>query len=74
MSERTKKILFAIFFVIFSVGMGYGLYYLFILRGQTPLTPTAQEAPGFGGKLSSASKGGPAPGEATTRKVLALHT
>lgn len=64
MSERTKKILFAIFFVIFSVGMGYGLYYLFILRGQTPLAPVTQEAPGFGGKLSSASKGGPT-GEAT---------
>jgi hypothetical protein len=45
MSERTKKILFAVFFIAFSVGMGYVLY-LILFPSTAPIavqpsTPTA---------------------------------
>lgn len=58
MTDKTKKILFAIFFVIFSLAIGFGLYYLFYkplvapapvvvpevgLPGVLPLAPVARE-------------------------------
>ncbi len=40
MSERTKKIIFAVFFIIFSIGMGYGLFWMFFI-GKPTLIPKA---------------------------------
>jgi hypothetical protein len=57
MSERSKKIIFAIFFVAFSIGMGYALFYLFFRAGQPQ--PTAPGAPGVTGQLPSAGTGVP---------------
>ncbi|MFZ2804094.1 MAG: hypothetical protein WA001_02625 [Patescibacteria group bacterium] len=36
MPDRTKKILFAIFFILFSIGMGYILYLVFFGKVQLP--------------------------------------
>lgn len=57
MQERTKKILFGVFFIAFSVGMGYFLYWMFF-RAQPPkaVTPPAEE---LAGQLPSAGKGVP---------------
>lgn len=59
MTERAKKIVFAVFFVAFSVGMGYGLYVLFF-RARAPQVapPTGAE---ITGKLPSAGAGVPQP-------------
>jgi Tol biopolymer transport system component len=55
MSERTKKILFAIFFIAFSIGMGYVLYIiLFPTRPPVTVEPTPT---GPGGTLPSSGTG-----------------
>lgn len=64
MSERNKKILFAVFFIIFSVAMGYGLYWMFFRAG-APQTPT----PGTSipsGQLPQSGQGTAATGTAPT--------
>lgn len=62
MPERTKKILFAVFFIIFSVGMGYALYWMFF-RAQTPgIAPETPEQLAAG-QLPSAGEG--VPGQTT---------
>ncbi|MFH1621129.1 MAG: hypothetical protein ABIB04_03520 [Patescibacteria group bacterium] len=57
MLERTKKIIFAVFFVIFSIGMGYGLYWMFFV-GKPTLAPqpTPEE---LAGQLPAAGVGVP---------------
>lgn len=57
MPERTKKILFILFFVSFSIGMGYLLYWMFI-RTQPPPRPAPTET-GLQGKLPGAGPGEP---------------
>lgn len=63
MSDRTKKILFATFFLAFSIGMGYLFYWMFF-RAKLPAgqAPTAEE---LAGQLPSAGKGLPGQGAAT---------
>ncbi len=58
MSDRTKKILFAIFFVTFSLGMGYALYYMFF-HVTAPGAPTEQPVSSFGGTLPPSGAGTP---------------
>lgn len=65
MSERSKKIIFAIFFVLFSVGMGYALFYLFFRAGQPQPTVPAGPA-GPTGQLPGAGVGGPSAATPTT--------
>jgi len=65
MSDRNKKIIFAVFFILFSVGMGYGMYYLFFRMGAAPVTPTTPEQ--LAGGLPSAGTGGPTTGATTTQ-------
>lgn len=64
MSERTKKILFAIFFIAFSIGMGYVLY-IILFPSRAPVTP--QPRPSFGGVL-------PTPGGAGAIQPAATPT
>ncbi len=59
MSERAKKILFAIFFVSFSIGMGYLLYWM-LWRARLP-QPAPTTAPGLTGQLPGAGPGGARP-------------
>ena len=51
-SERTKKILFIVFFVIFSVGTGYALYYFFFRSTIQINTPSANQ--NYSGQLGQA--------------------
>ncbi len=56
MSERTKKILFAIFFILFSLAMGYALYWMLFRSNATP----TEQAPGteaITGNLPTAASG-----------------
>ncbi|MBI5654474.1 hypothetical protein HZC53_02380 [Candidatus Uhrbacteria bacterium] len=68
MSDRTKKIAFAIFFFAFSIGMGYGLYWMFF-RAQAPTVPgptpeeLAGQLPGAGQGVSGQYATPTAPGE-----------
>lgn len=57
MSDKTKKILFAIFFVIFSLAIGFGLYFLFYKPLVAPSPVAAPEA-GVIGVLPSAAPAG----------------
>lgn len=63
MSERTKKILFAVFFLAFSVGMGYLFYWMFF-RAKLPPTqaPTEEQ---LAGQLPEAGEGLPGQAAAT---------
>ncbi len=63
MSERTKKIIFAVFFIAFSAGMGYALYWMFF-RAQ-PLTAPRLKPEELTGQLPSAGTGGPRPTQET---------
>lgn len=57
MSDKAKKILFAIFFVTFSVGMGFVVYRM-LFGTPDAGTPTAEPpAPTFGGSLPTANTG-----------------
>lgn len=56
MDERTKKILFAVFFVVASIGLGYMLYLLFFKPATFQPQPTP--TPGLGGQLPAAGPGG----------------
>lgn len=58
LSEQTKKILFGAFFVVFTVGTGYALYYFFF-RPVPPETVIAVDEPGYGGALGQAGDRGP---------------
>lgn len=58
MSDRTKKIVFAIFFVLASLGMGYAVYWM-IFQPKPAAQPTP-EAPGYTGQLPTAGQGAPA--------------
>ncbi|MBU1348897.1 hypothetical protein KJ781_02415 [Patescibacteria group bacterium] len=61
MSDRTKKIIFAIVFAILSIAIGLGLWYFFFRPLVAPTGPTT--APGTPtGELPSAGTGGPAGG------------
>lgn len=78
MSEQNKKILFAVFFVLFTLGMGYGLYLMYTRSIAGPGTETEQTteatstdafgalpASGIGGARPSAGsqgQGGELPG------------
>jgi hypothetical protein len=64
MSERAKKIVFAVFFVIVSVGMGYVLYLMFF-RARLPAAP-APTPEQVTGELPSAGVGGPGAGATPT--------
>ncbi|MFA5185160.1 MAG: hypothetical protein WC551_01620 [Patescibacteria group bacterium] len=57
MTDRNKKILFAVFFFLFSIGMGYGLYWMFF-RAQLPGAP-AQTPEELTGQLPGAGQGIP---------------
>ncbi|MBU0540079.1 hypothetical protein KKF59_04130 [Patescibacteria group bacterium] len=57
MTDKTKKILFAIFFVIFSLAIGFGLYYLFYKPLVAP-APVAVPEAGLPGALPSAPLAG----------------
>ena len=63
LTERTKKILFVVFFILFSLGMGYALYLMFF-RAQLPGAPqpTPEE---LAGQLPQAGAGKPAAGQPT---------
>ncbi len=65
MSERMKKILFAVFFVTFSVAMGYLLYWLFF-RAQVPTAPTQTATSTPTGNLPQAGTGVPISTTSTT--------
>ena len=57
LSEQTKKILFAAFFVVFSIGTGYALYYFFFRPVVVPVsTETPQDQ--YGGELGAAGQRG----------------
>ena len=45
MSDRTKKILFAVVFALLSVAIGFGLWYFFFRPLVTPQTPTTAVPP-----------------------------
>jgi hypothetical protein len=65
MSERLKKILFAVGFILLSIGMGYGLYRLFF-AAPTPTAPGEEVTPGIGGELPGSGLGGPITGATPT--------
>ncbi len=65
MSDRNKKIIFAVFFILFSIGMGYGMYYLFFRMNAAPSVPATPEQ--LAGGLPSAGTGGPTVGATTTQ-------
>ncbi|MFZ6015325.1 MAG: TolB family protein [Patescibacteria group bacterium] len=46
LSENQKKGLFIVFFVLFTLGTGYALYYFFF-RPQGPVAPQLAEQPGY---------------------------
>ena len=57
LTERSKKIIFIIFFIVFTLGTGYALYYFFF----RPLAPTVQPSnpqETYGGELESGGKRG----------------
>lgn len=58
MSERTKKILFAVFFVSFSIGMGYLLFTLFF-RARAPQVVVTTPEEQVAGQLKPAGAGTP---------------
>lgn len=68
MSDRAKKIIFAVVFVILSIAIGFGLYVFFFKPLAAP-TPTPA-APGVTGGLPTAGPGGPRPGETVTPGTL----
>jgi Tol biopolymer transport system component len=57
LTENTKRLLFIGFFIIFSIGTGYALYYFFF-RPSTPTieTPTQED---YAGNLNQAGQRGP---------------
>ncbi len=57
MTERTKKILFAVFFILFSLAMGYGLYWMFFRAALPGAKPTTTSLPS--GQLPQAGTGTP---------------
>ena len=59
MSERTKKILFAVIFLLISIGMGYFVYFL-LFKAPTVTPPTPVPPAGLNGQLPSAGNGSPA--------------
>lgn len=61
MQERTKKILFAVFFFAFSLGMGYLLYWMFFRAKLPGVQPAAEEQ--LAGQLPTAGQG--IPGQTT---------
>ncbi len=65
LSENTKKILFGVFFVAFTVATGYALYYFFF-RTETP-APTETVTPqGYEGELGTSGPRTPTEGETVT--------
>lgn len=56
LTENTKRILFVVFFVLFSIATGYALYYFFFrpLAGPAP----GQEPPGYTGELGTSGPRG----------------
>lgn len=64
MTERSKKIVFAVFFAIASAAMGYAVYWMLFRTPTVTVTPT-NEAPGYGGGLPQSGTGAP-----TTTGVL----
>src|SRR5512138_1984770 len=70
-SERGKKILFISFFVIFTTGAGYALYYFFFLpKAQAP----TEQTPGFGGSLQGSGERTNPPSTAQTGEGQGLGT
>ncbi|MFH1077769.1 MAG: hypothetical protein V1745_00590 [Patescibacteria group bacterium] len=69
MSDRTKKIIFAIVFAILSIAIGLGLWYFFFRPLIAPTTPTT---PGTTptGELPTAGTGGPTGGTVTEPGTL----
>jgi Tol biopolymer transport system component len=57
MSDRTKKLIFAVVFVILSIAIGVGLWYFFFRPLIAPQAPKPSEAPA--GELPTAGAGGP---------------
>lgn len=55
MTDRAKKILFAVFFVAASAGMGYGIYWMLFRTQATPPPPTTP--PGLEGQFPQAGAG-----------------
>lgn len=51
-TEAQKKILFIIFFVTFTVGTGYALYYFFFRPLPAPVTQTGETPPAYTGTLT----------------------
>ncbi|MCI0479578.1 hypothetical protein L0Y59_03455 [Candidatus Uhrbacteria bacterium] len=68
MSDRTKKIIFAILFALISVAIGLGLWYFFFRPLVAPPTPAVEETPG--GELPTAGTGGPGVFEPTEPGAL----
>lgn len=58
MTERTKKIIFAVFFISFSIGMGYLLFTLFF-RARAPQAPATTPEEQATGQLPRAGTGTP---------------
>lgn len=56
MSERTKKILFAVFFILFSLAMGYALYWM-LFRSQATLPEQQPSEQELTGNLPTAASG-----------------
>lgn len=56
LTENTKRILFVIFFVVFSIATGYALYYFFFRPLAGP--PPSQEPPSYTGELGSSGPRG----------------
>ncbi len=69
MSDRSKKIVFAIVFVILSIGIGIGLYEFFFKPLTTP-TPVVTTPPGQQGQLPQAGTGTQQPGQITQPGTL----
>jgi len=57
LNEQTKKILFAAFFVVFSIGTGYALYYFFFRPTPAAIGPEATQEQ-YGGELGAAGQRG----------------
>lgn len=60
LSEQTKRILFVVFFVLFTVGTGYGLYYFFF-QTTLPPTPPAAVSDEYAGQFGAPGERAPEP-------------
>ncbi len=58
LSERSKKIAFFVFFVAFTVGTGYALYYFFF-KPSTPAVIVQGEGEQYAGEFGTAGERGP---------------